>query len=176
MAPRAFPSGLESAAWPSLPQAQGLYDPKREHDACGVGFVADLKGRPSHTIVKHGIQILENLTHRGATGADPLAGDGAGILVQIPHAFLKEVTGPLKIKLPQPGHYAVGHMFMPGNHAQRIYCESVVARVVDAEGLKLIGWRDVPTDNSCLSESVIATEPTHRQVFIGRGPDVEDEF
>ena len=123
MAPRAFPSGLESAAWPSLPQAQGLYDPKREHDACGVGFVADLKGRPSHTIVKHGIQILENLTHRGATGADPLAGDGAGILVQIPHAFLKEVTGPLKIKLPEPGHYAVGHMFMPGNHAQRIYCE-----------------------------------------------------
>ncbi len=94
MAPRAFPSGSESAAWPSPPQAQGLYDPKREHDACGVGFVADLKGRRSHTIVEHGIQILENLTHRGATGADPLAGDGAGILVQIPHAFLKEVTAP----------------------------------------------------------------------------------
>lgn len=175
MAPRAFPSGSESAVWPSPPQAQGLYDPKREHDACGVGFVADLKGRPSHTIVEHGLQILENLTHRGATGADPLAGDGAGILVQIPHAFLKEVTGPLKIKLPEPGHYAVGHMFMPGNRAQRIYCESVVARVIDAEGLKLIGWRDVPTDNSCLSKGVIATEPTHRQVFIGRGPDVEDE-
>ena len=92
MAPRAFPSVPEDAAWPSPPQAQGLYDPKREHDACGVGFVADLKGRPSHTIIKHGIQILENLTHRGATGADPLAGDGAGILVQIPHAFLNEVT------------------------------------------------------------------------------------
>ena len=176
MAPRAFPSGSESAAWPSPPPAQGLYDPKREHDACGVGFVVDLKGRPSHTIVEHGIQILENLTHRGATGADPLAGDGAGILVQIPHAFLKEATARLKIKLPEPGHYAVGHMFMPRNHAQRIYCESVVARVIDAEGLKLLGWRDVPTDNSCLSKSVIATEPTHRQVFIGRGPDVEDEL
>jgi glutamate synthase (NADPH/NADH) large chain len=164
-----------SPAWPSPPPAQGLYDPKREHDACGVGFVADLKGRPSHKIVEHGIQILENLTHRGATGADPLAGDGAGILVQIPHEFLKAVTAPLKIKLPEPGHYAVGHMFMPRNRAQRIYCESVVARVVDAEGLKLLGWRDVPSDKSCLSASVIETEPTHRQVFIGRGADVEDE-
>jgi glutamate synthase (NADPH/NADH) large chain len=174
MAPRAFPSGKQSAAWPAPPEAQGLYDPKREHDACGVGFVADLKGRPSHTIIEHGLQILENLTHRGATGADPLAGDGAGILVQIPHAFLKEVSAPLKIKLPEPGHYGVGHMFMPRNHAQRIYCESVVARVIDAEGLKLIGWRDVPTDNSCLSAGVVATEPKHRQVFIGHGPDVED--
>ena len=108
-------------------------------------------------------------------GRIPLAGDGAGILVQIPHAFLKDVTAPLRIKLPEPGHYAVGHMFMPRNRAQRIYCESVVARVVDAEGLKLLGWRDVPSDNSCLSASVIETEPTHRQVFIGRGPDVEDE-
>jgi glutamate synthase (NADPH) large chain len=164
-----------TSPWPSPPPAQGLYDPKREHDACGVGFVVDLKARPSHKIVEHGLQILENLTHRGAVGADPLAGDGAGILVQIPHAFLKEVTAPLRFKLPEPGHYAVGHMFMPRNRAQRIYCESVVARVVDAEGLKLIGWRDVPTDTSCLSASVIETEPTHRQVFIGRGPDVEDE-
>ena len=121
------------------------------------------------------MQILENLTHRGAAGADPLAGDGAGILVQIPHEFLKEVCAPLKIKLPEPGHYAVGNMFMPRNRAQRIYCESVVARVVEAEGLKLLGWRDVPADNSCLSASVIETEPTHRQVFIGRGPDIEDE-
>ncbi len=175
MAARAFPPGSEHAAWPSPPQAEGLYDPKREHDACGVGFVADLNGRPSHTIIGHGLQILENLTHRGATGADPLAGDGAGILVQIPHAFFKEVMAPLGIRLPEPGHYGVGYMFMPRNRAQRIYCESVVERVTDAEGLKLIGWRDVPTDNSCLSSGVIATEPTHRQVFIGRGPDVEDD-
>ena len=161
---------------PALPPpAQGLYDPKREHDACGVGFVADLKARPSHKIVEQGLQILENLTHRGAVGADPLAGDGAGILVQIPHEFLKVVTGPLRISLPEPGHYAVGHMFMPGNLAQRIYCQSVVERVVEAEGLQLLGWRDVPTDNSCLGQCVIETEPHHRQVFIGRGPGIKDE-
>ena len=121
------------------------------------------------------MQILVNLTHRGAVGADPLAGDGAGMLVQIPHAFLQEMCAPLGFKLPEPGQYAVGHLFMPRNHAQRIYCESVVARSVEAEGLKLLGWRDVPTDNSCLSQSVIETEPGHRQVFIGRGPDIADE-
>ena len=175
MASRSVSSRSSTSAWLSPPPAQGLYDPKREHDACGVGFVADLRARPSRKIIEHGLQILENLTHRGAVGADSLAGDGAGILVQIPHAFLKQVTAPLRIKLPEPGHYAVGHLFMPRNRAQRIYCESVVARICDAEGLKLIGWRDVPTDNSCLSASVIETEPTHRQVFIGRGPDIEDE-
>ncbi|MCJ7597331.1 MAG: glutamate synthase large subunit, partial [Methyloceanibacter sp.] len=164
-----------NTAWPSPPPAQGLYDPKREHDACGVGFVADLKGVPSHTVVQQGLQLVENLTHRGAAGADPLAGDGAGMLVQIPHEFLKEACAPLGIKLPEPGHYAIGQMFMPRNRAQRIYCEQVVARVVEAEGLKLLGWRDVPTNNSCLSETVIVTEPAQRQVFIGRGPGIEDE-
>ncbi|MFO7479016.1 MAG: glutamate synthase large subunit, partial [Methyloceanibacter sp.] len=173
MASRASFSHSSAPSWPPL--AQGLYDPKREHDACGVGFVADLKGRPSHQIVKYGLQILENLTHRGAVGADPKAGDGAGMLVQIPHAFLQEVCSPLKIDLPAPGHYGVGMMFMPRNHAQRIYCEQVVARVTEAEGLTLLGWRDVPVDNSCLSAPVIETEPVHRQVFIGRGPDIEDE-
>ncbi|MGD9502508.1 MAG: glutamate synthase large subunit, partial [Methyloceanibacter sp.] len=166
-------SSLE--AWPSPPPAQGLYDPRNEHDACGVGFVADLKGRPSRKIVENGLQILENLTHRGAAGADPLAGDGAGILVQIPHDFLREVSAPLGIALPEPGHYGVGQIFMPRNQAQRIYCESVVARAAEAEGLTVLGWRDVPCDNSCLSQSVIATEPVHRQVFIGRGPGVTDE-
>ena len=162
------------AAWPSPPPAQGLYDPKREHDACGVGFVADLKGRPSRKIIEHGLQILENLTHRGAAGADPLAGDGAGIWCRS-RMISARGCAPLGIKLPEPGHYAVGHMFMPRNRAQRIYCESVVERVVEAEGLKLLGWRDVPSDNSCLSASVIETEPAHRQVFIGRGPGIEDE-
>jgi len=168
-------SSSENAGPYGLPPAQGLYDPAREHDACGVGFVADLMARPSHKIVEHGLQILENLTHRGATGADPLAGDGAGILVQMPHAFLQEVCGPLRIKLPEPGHYAVGHMFMPRSQAQRIYCESVVERAAEAEGLELLGWRTVPTDNSCLSAPVIETEPQHRQVFIGRGKGIEDE-
>jgi glutamate synthase (NADPH/NADH) large chain len=164
-----------SVSQTGLPLAQGLYNPANEHDACGVGFVADLRGRASHKIIEHGLQILVNLTHRGAVGADPLAGDGAGILVQIPHEFLKDVCRPLGIKLPDPGHYAVGHMFVPRNEAQRIYCESVVARVTEAEGLKLLGWRDVPANNSCLSATVIETEPRHRQVFIGRGPGIEEE-
>ena len=119
MASRGVSSRSSTSAWASPPPAQGLYDPKREHDACGVGFVADLRAHPNHKIIEHGLQILENLTHRGAVGADPLAGDGAGILVQIPHAFLKEVTAPLRIKLPEPGHYAIGHLFMPRNRAQR---------------------------------------------------------
>jgi glutamate synthase (NADPH/NADH) large chain len=157
------------------PPAQGLYDPKNEHDACGVGFIADLKARPSHKIVEDGLQILVNLTHRGAAGADPLAGDGAGILVQIPHEFLHVACAAIGIKLPAPGHYAVGQMFMPRNAPQRIYCESAVQRAIEAEGLQLIGWRDVPTDNSCLSASVIETEPVHRQLFIGRGPRIADE-
>jgi glutamate synthase (NADPH) large chain len=168
-------SSGSDVAGPLGPPAQGLYDPSREHDACGVGFVADLKGRKSHTIIKQGLQILENLTHRGAVGADPLAGDGAGILVQIPHEFMKEVCAPLNIDLPEPGPYAVGQLFLPRSQAQRIYCESVVERVLDAEGLQLLGWRTVPTDNSCLGQSVIETEPRHRQVFIGRGPDIADD-
>jgi len=175
MAARERISGPSIAARTSPPPAQGLYDPAREHDACGVGFVADLKGRKSHTIIEHGLQILENLTHRGAAGADPRDGDGAGLLAQIPHDFFMEVCPTLNIKLPAPGHYAVGYMFMPSNQAQRIYCESVVERVIEAEGFKLLGWRNVPTDNACLSPTVVATEPTHRQVFIGRGPDMDDE-
>src|SRR5215510_12937507 len=175
MALRGQKSVSSLGVWPSPPPAQGLYDPKHEHDACGVGFVADLKGRPSRKIIENGLQILENLTHRGAAGADPLAGDGAGILVQIPHEFLRTACSPLGIALPEPGHYGVGHMFMPRNRAQRIYCESVVERAVEAEGLTLLGWRDVPSDNACLSQSVIATEPVHRQVFIGRGAGIEDE-
>ena len=175
MAPRAPIPGLFDVAPKGLPRAQGLYDPANEHDSCGVGFVADLKGRKSHQIIEYGLQILENLTHRGAAGADPRDGDGAGMLVQIPHAFFADVCPPLNINLPEPGHYAVGQIFMPANQAQRIYCESAVERMVEAEGLTLLGWRKVPTDNASLSPEVIDTEPSHRQVFIGRGPDIEDE-
>src|SRR5665811_460260 len=175
MSRRALIPDLFNVAPHGLPRAQGLYDPANEHDSCGVGFVADLKGRKSHQIIEYGLQILENLTHRGAAGADPRDGDGAGMLVQIPHAFFQEVCPPLNIKLPEPGHYAVGQMFMPTNQAQRIYCESVIERVVDAEGFELLGWRNVPTDNATLSPEVVESEPTHRQVFIGRGPDTEDD-
>jgi glutamate synthase (NADPH/NADH) large chain len=121
MAPRSLIPGLFDVAPKGLPRAQGLYDPANEHDSCGEGFVADLKGRKSHTIIEYGLQILEKLSHRGAAGADPRDGDGAGMLVQLPHAFFEEVCPPLNIKLPEPGHYAVGQIFMPSNQAQRIY-------------------------------------------------------
>ncbi|XSG83367.1 MAG: glutamate synthase large subunit [Methyloligella sp. ZOD6] len=155
-----------------MPEAQGLYDPSREHDACGVGFIADLNGKPTHKTIESGLQLLVNLTHRGAAGADPRFGDGAGMLLQIPHEFFQEVCD---FELPEKGDYAVGQLFMPSNKAQRIYCESAVERAVESEGLKLLGWRDVPTDNSCLPPIVIETEPFHRQVFIGKSDDTADD-
>ena len=108
-----------------FPEASGLFDPRREYDACGVGFIANLKGGKSHQIVKDALNILENLEHRGAVGADPIAGDGAGILIQIPHAFLTEECATLSIKLPKPGHYAVGHVFMPQDERLRAHCERI---------------------------------------------------
>jgi glutamate synthase (NADPH) large chain len=149
------------------PEPSGLFDPRREYDACGVGFIADLKGGKSHTIIKDALYILENLEHRGAVGADPLAGDGAGILIQIPHEFLSEDCAKLKIKLPKPGRYAVGHIFMPQDERLRAHCERVWMRIIREEGLEFLGWRSVPVDNSCLSAMTKAVEPVHRQIFIG---------
>ena len=150
------------------PEAQGLYDPAFERDACGVGFIADMKGRKSHQIVHDALHILENLEHRGAVGADPLSGDGAGILIQIPHEFLKAECKALGFPLPEPNQYAVGHMFMPQDERLMAHCERVWARVLREEGLALIGWRLVPVDRSCLSEMVAASEPVHRQMFVAR--------
>ena len=152
-----------------LPRAQGLFDPALERDACGVGFIADMKGRKSHKIVEDALQILENLEHRGAVGADPKAGDGAGVMVQIPHTFLAQECQVQGFSLPEPGNYAVGHVFMPKDERLRAYCEKVWTRIIKEQGLNLLGWRSVPVDNRSLSEMVIATEPLHRQVFIGRG-------
>jgi glutamate synthase (NADPH/NADH) large chain len=160
------------------PEAQGLYDPAYEHDACGVGFIVDLKNSASHKLVEDALRILENLEHRGAVGADPIAGDGAGILVQIPHEFLSEECGKLGFKLPKPGDYAVGHIFMPQEERLRRHCERVWARILKEEGMEVLGWRSVPVDNSCLSQMVIATEPMHRQVFVARpkGIKTQDDF
>jgi glutamate synthase (NADPH/NADH) large chain len=158
----------------TLPPRQGLYDPANEHDACGVGFVANVKGRKSHEIVRQGLCILENLTHRGAVGADPLAGDGAGILMQIPDAFLREECVPLGITLPAAGCYGVGMIFLPPNTATRSHCEALIEQTIEEEGQTLIGWRDVPTDNSGLGASVKQVEPVIRQVFIGRGSQYPD--
>jgi glutamate synthase (NADPH/NADH) large chain len=157
-----------------LPVQQGLYDPRQEHDACGVGFVAHIKGKPSHDMVRQGLNILENLTHRGAVGADPLAGDGAGILIQVPDEFLRKRCAGQGVTLPPAGEYGVGMLFLPRDAAARKACEKVVAAKIAAEGQKLLGWRDVPVDNSSLGESVKAVEPVVRQVFIARGKNCPD--
>ncbi|MFG1215183.1 glutamate synthase large subunit [Xanthobacter flavus] len=157
------------------PDAFGLFDPAHERDACGVGFIADIKGRKSHRIVQDGINILLNLEHRGAVGADPRAGDGAGMLVQIPHKFFAKEAARLGITLPEPGEYAVGHIFMPRDAEGEAIVRAAYERVVAEEGFVLIGWRDVPTDNSSLGVSVLPTEPKHVQIFIGRGEFAGDE-
>src|SRR3954453_1891794 len=143
---------------PGLPPASGLFDPRDEKDSCGVGFIADMKGRKSQQIVQDALTILLNLEHRGAVGADHRAGDGAGILVQIPHAFFVKKTKELGFALPQPGHYAVGFLFMPRDPEWRQVIQDIYADMVPREGLRLLGWRDVPTDNSTLGETVKPTE------------------
>ncbi len=160
------------------PKAEGLYDPSLEKDSCGVGFIANIKGKKSHQIVSDAINILCNLEHRGAVGADPRAGDGAGILVQIPHAFFSRKAAEIGFELPEPGHYAIGALFMPKETAWRKVIQSIVAEQIKQEGLLLLGWRDVPTDNSSLGETVKPTEPANMQVFIGRNgtAKTEDEF
>ncbi|SDG74970.1 glutamate synthase large subunit [Pelagibacterium luteolum] len=152
------------------PTAQGLYDPANEHDACGIGMIANIKNKKSHEVVQKGLEILENLEHRGAVGADPLMGDGAGILVQIPHAFFAKVTA---FDLPDAGHYAPVMIFYP-NDGLRDRCAELVRRTIEAEGLSILGERVVPFDNSALSEGVIATQPIIEQMFVARPDDIED--
>ena len=155
-----------------LPEPQGLYDPAHEHDACGVGFIAQIKAKKSHAIIEQGLQILKNLTHRGATGADPLAGDGAGILIQIPDQFFRQELACQGVTLPPLGEYGVGMVFLPQEPASRLACEYEIERAIKDEGQVLLGWRDVPRDSSGLGESVKRIEPVMRQVFIGRGAGV----
>jgi glutamate synthase domain-containing protein 2/glutamate synthase domain-containing protein 1/glutamate synthase domain-containing protein 3 len=152
-----------------LPPAQGLYDPALEHDACGVGFVAHIKGKKSHGIVEQGLTVLKNLTHRGAVGYDPKLSDGAGLLIQIPDRFLREEMAKQGVKLPPAGQYGVGMVFLPRDPASRIACEYEIERAIKDEGQVLLGWRDVPVDSSDLAEAARRLEPVIRQVFIGRG-------
>ena len=152
---------------------RGLYDATHEHDACGVGFVAHIAGQKSHSIVEQGLKILENLDHRGAVGADPLMGDGAGILIQVPDEFYRAEMATQGVALPAPGEYGVGMVFLPKEHASRLACVQELERAIRAEGQVLLGWRDVPVDREMpMSPAVRAKEPVLRQVFIGRGPDV----
>lgn len=154
-------------------QREGLYSATNEHDACGVGFVAHIKGQRAHHIVEQGLLILKNLDHRGAVGADKLMGDGAGILIQIPDEYYREEMAKQGVDLPPPGEYGVGMIFLPKEHASRLACEQELERAVRAEGQVLLGWRDVPVDRDMpMSPTVRAKEPVIRQLFIGRGTDV----
>jgi len=168
---------VKSADLAGLPAARGLYDPRNEHDACGVGFIAQMKNVKSHQIVKDGLAMLENLTHRGAVGADPLVGDGAGVLVQIPDRFFREEMAAQGVELPPPGQYGVGHWFMQQDKALRDQLDEAIIEAAASEGLPVLGFRDVPVDNSSLSKApaIVASEPWHRQVFIGRPADIEDD-
>ncbi|TVQ86649.1 MAG: glutamate synthase large subunit, partial [Chromatiaceae bacterium] len=156
----------------AFPPAQGLYDPAHERDSCGVGFVCNIKNQKSHHIVRQGLEILERLTHRGAVGADPKAGDGAGILVQIPDAFLRASVG---FELPPPGQYGVGMMFLPKDAEARALVQAAVERHLDEGGQQVLGWREVPVDSGGLGASVLPTEPAVCQVFIGCGDNCPDQ-
>ena len=157
------------------PAKQGLYDPQFEHDSCGVGFVVHMKGRKSHQLVSDALQILVNLDHRGACGCEANTGDGAGILMQVPHEFLVSVTQKLGFKLPAPGQYGVGMLFMPKNPADREAVKNALVQIVSGEGQTLLGWRDIPTDNSSLGKTAVAAEPHMMQVFVGRNPALNDD-
>lgn len=158
-----------------IPEKQGLYDPRFEHDSCGVGFVCDVGGRPSADIVREGLQVLARLSHRGATGADPKTGDGAGILIQIPHEFFEKVcSSGAGIKLPPKGDYATGLIFLPTDQKESAYCKKALTRMAREEGQSVIGWRKVPVDSREIGATAKATQPEMAQVFIQKDPAVAD--
>ncbi|MFN3513372.1 MAG: glutamate synthase large subunit [Phenylobacterium sp.] len=157
------------------PERQGLYDPRNEHDACGVGFVANIKGRKSHEVVTAGLEILVNLDHRGAVGADPLVGDGAGILIQIPDALLRDWAGQTGVDLPPAGEYAVAMCFLPRDEAARDVAVAQFEHFLKVERQPLLGWRDVPVNTEGLGAAVLAEMPVIRQAIVGRGPNIRSQ-
>jgi len=159
-----------------LPPKQGLYDPQYEHDSCGVGFVVNMKGRKSHEIIQQGLQILVNLDHRGACGCETNTGDGAGILLQMPHGFLAAACQEIGFRLPAPGQYGSGLIFLPPDAAERADCEKLFEHIIVEEGQSVLGWRTVPTNNSPLGETARESEPVIRQIFIQRSSKLGDEM
>ena len=157
-----------------LPEGQGLYDPSLERDACGIGFVVNIKGEKSHEIILKGIQILLNLLHRGACGCDPETGDGAGVLIQIPHEFFVRECSKIGFSLPNPGEYGVGMVFLPVERHERLICEGIVERIVREEGLSVLGWRDTPIDADAIGRIARVSQPYIEQVFV-RGASGMDE-
>ncbi len=159
------------------PPGQGLYDPRNEHDACGMGFIVDLNGNKTHDIIRQGIEILVNLTHRGACGCDPLTGDGAGVTIQIPHEFFDREARECGFALPEPGSYGVGMMFLPVEPQQRLICEGIVERIAREEGLAVLGWRDTPINSDAIGRTARATQPYIEQVFLRGAPGMtQDEI
>ena len=158
-----------------LPPAQGLYDPAHEHDACGIGFVASVSGQKSHDIITKGIQVLLNLTHRGACGCDPETGDGAGVLIQVPHKFFVRECRQLGFELPEPGSYGVGMTFLPVEKHPRLQCEGILERIVREEGLTVLGWRDIPTYASTIGRVARASQPYIQQIFVGRAASMDED-
>ena len=152
---------------PGIPAKQGLYDPRYEHDACGIGFVVNVKGKKSHQIVDQALTVLENLDHRGACGCEPNTGDGAGILLQVPHAFFREACADIGFDLPTPGKYGIGMIFLPQDVQQQRQCMAQLESIVEGEGQRVLGWRDVPTVNADLGATALSCEPAIKQVFIG---------
>ncbi|MEB2312521.1 MAG: glutamate synthase large subunit [Sorangiineae bacterium] len=160
----------------TLPCRSGLYDPRFEHDACGIGFVANIRGEPSHAIVRKGVDILLNLVHRGACGCDPLTGDGAGLLVQLPHGFFAREASRMGLKLPSPGRYGVGCVFLPRDKLQRQRVKQIVEDKILGTGQRLIGWRPVPVDEDALGPMARASAPIIEQVLVGATTETEDAF
>lgn len=156
------------------PQSQGLYHPRNEHDACGMGLVASIRGEKSHEIIRKGLEVLINLTHRGAAGCDPETGDGAGILIQIPHVFFARECGELGIQLPEAGAYGVGMVFLPVEKHSRLQCEGVFERIAQEEGLTVLGWRDTPVNGDAVGREARASQPYIEQIFVG-SPEGLDE-
>ncbi len=153
---------------PGCPPAQGLYDPRHEKDACGVGFVVHVKGVRSHSIVKQALQVLVNLLHRGACGCEVNTGDGAGILIQMPDKFLRKEARNLGITLPPAGEYGAGCVFLPRDPSARATIEALIEQIIQEEGQTLLGWRDLPTDDRLVGASAAAVEPYFKQIFVGQ--------
>ena len=166
-------SRIQRASRPAPPPQQGLYHPNNEHDSCGVGFVVNIKGEKSHTLVEQALEVVINLLHRGACGCEINTGDGAGMLLQLPHRFFQYEAERLDIHLPSPGTYGVGMIFLPRDQEERRQIESLFAHIVTEEGQQVLGWRNVPTDNSLLGETAKGGEPVIRQIFIGQGKEIK---
>ncbi|MCX5686165.1 MAG: glutamate synthase subunit alpha, partial [Candidatus Omnitrophica bacterium] len=159
-----------------FPSKQGLYDPQLEHDSCGVGFVCDIKGRPSNDIVKKGLEVLRRMSHRGATGADPKTGDGAGILIQIPHEFFLKSCRKDGMDLPEKGSYGTGLIFLPADPAEKEFCKNTFKKIVEKEGQAILGWRVVLVDDSGIGKTAKESEPSIEQIFIAKNNNMKEEI